>query len=147
MHHISSHHEVMRLFEELSRDNLRTLTGIFGLLAHQPSLANYFEGIGVAHLHLKHDLCASCGESHGQPEFLSDSKEAAGHTHEPVVPSSRTIEEHAKLLNEYRMVETVVGDMRKFTCRDCGMEYVSLEDRMLRKPDECKGCQHKSAWG
>lgn len=54
-----------------------------------------------------------------------------------------------------KMVEYNVDDLRDedtgaiigFKCLGCGMNYQSLEDRMLRAPDDCHGCQHKSAWG
>lgn len=32
-------------------------------------------------------------------------------------------------------------------CAGCGQVYPSLEDRMLRNPDDCSGCKQKSAWG
>lgn len=34
-----------------------------------------------------------------------------------------------------------------FYCRDCGLTYVSLEDRMLKRPDECHGCFLKASQG
>jgi hypothetical protein len=29
----------------------------------------------------------------------------------------------------------------------CGMTYPSIEDRMLKEPDECSGCRARSRWG
>lgn len=35
----------------------------------------------------------------------------------------------------------------KVVCNGCGLEYVSLADRMLRPPDGCHGCHEKARWG
>lgn len=36
-----------------------------------------------------------------------------------------------------------------YKCRNCGLGYVSIEDRMLRSPGKagCKGCVHKEKFG
>ena len=39
------------------------------------------------------------------------------------------------------------GEIRGFICLNCRTVYPSLEDRMLKAPDDCSGCHQKSAWG
>lgn len=39
------------------------------------------------------------------------------------------------------------GQILGFICLNCGMKYGSLDDRMLKAPDDCSGCHQKAAWG
>ena len=58
--------------------------------------------------------------------------------------------EHLAKMNEYNLDDLRDEDsgiILGFICTNCGMRYQSIEDRMLREPDECTGCQQKSAWG
>lgn len=34
-----------------------------------------------------------------------------------------------------------------FICKNCGMKYPSVRDRMLHEPDDCSGCIQKAKWG
>ncbi len=34
-----------------------------------------------------------------------------------------------------------------FVCKNCGQRYPSLQDRILKAPDDCSGCHSKSRWG
>lgn len=34
-----------------------------------------------------------------------------------------------------------------FVCLGCEHRYQTIEDRMLKQPDDCHGCHNKSAWG
>lgn len=51
-------------------------------------------------------------------------------------------------MDEYRL-DFIEFQWPKVLCKGCGMEYVSLEDRMLKAPgiEGCTGCSHKGAWG
>jgi len=51
----------------------------------------------------------------------------------------------AYYLDDVRSKET--GELLGFSCLRCGKPYQSIEDRMLRSPDDCDGCHTKSAWG
>ncbi len=46
-------------------------------------------------------------------------------------------------------VQLIPQSFPKVACGRCGKEYVTLQDRILRKPgiDGCDGCQQKEAWG
>lgn len=35
----------------------------------------------------------------------------------------------------------------QLACKDCDYPYPSLADRMLKPPDDCPGCLHRSKWG
>jgi hypothetical protein len=32
-------------------------------------------------------------------------------------------------------------------CKDCGSLYQSLDDRIVKAPDDCWGCIEKAKWG
>lgn len=57
--------------------------------------------------------------------------------------------------NRLDMVQYNLDDLRDtdthellgFICKNCGLRYRSIEDRMLRAPDACHGCYLKSAHG
>lgn len=49
------------------------------------------------------------------------------------------------LLREYNVAFEIDGHTVK--CLGCGMQYVSLRDRMIKEPDDCHGCHLKSANG
>jgi hypothetical protein len=61
-------------------------------------------------------------------------------------------DEQERLIKEYNLddayeVNTDPPKFLGFICRGCGIVYVSLEDRMLRRPDECHGCFLKAKFG
>lgn len=53
-------------------------------------------------------------------------------------------------MNEYfldDLRDEDTGAILGFICVKCGMKYPSIEDRKLKRPDECSGCFQKSMWG
>jgi hypothetical protein len=52
-------------------------------------------------------------------------------------------------MEEIFQVDHADDGSRTVRCRRCLTEYVSLEDRMIRLPDEtgCQGCVQKTKWG
>lgn len=152
-------HDVQRLFDELSVDHLVTLR----MLLHQiasgglESYAAYLEGIAAATLHVKHNRCAGCGKDHNE-ELLAPSEKVD--TTEPRVEpgdelmvtddENLSVEENYKRnLKLFRVAhpEDLPGMGGPVVCVDCSYGYPSLEDRMLRSPDDCPGCHNKAKWG
>lgn len=159
MHHESSHLEIMRLFDELSKDGLRTLTQIFTLLGRaDPGLVHYFEGLGVAHMTLKFGVCVSCGEDHDAQLNADNAPTTAGSfaDTEKQAPADQDAMSQAvsyaltasnleALFKEYNVQPT--QQYPQVACGNCGQPYSSLEDRMLKKPGDCSGCHQKAKWG
>lgn len=144
-------HDLMRLFDELSKEGLRTLTGIFGLLAasQDEKLAHYFEGIGVAYLKIKHNICVACGESHDLILSTEDEQIDPQPVQNDVDKSESSIAEelalYEKNIEEYNLRSDQVT--HELVCKNCGKGYPSLEDRMRRPVDGCQGCHEKAKWG
>lgn len=128
----SRRHDIQRLFDELSKDQLLTLRQVFSDVSTELSgrYASYLEGCLSAILHYKHNICAGCGENH-EEKFVAQAVENE--------------EEHnLELYNLVRIPgETWVA------CKNCGQAYPSIQDRMLNPPgpEGCEGCIHKAKWG
>lgn len=52
----------------------------------------------------------------------------------------------AALMAQYNVKQKEPGKP-EVICQGCGLEYVSLADRMVKRPDDCHGCQEKARWG
>lgn len=71
-------------------------------------------------------------------------------TSEPELPPSDECEKISSDMERYGVApsgEGCGGTDSPVTCVHCGLEYVSLADRMLRGPSSCHGCQEKARWG
>lgn len=49
------------------------------------------------------------------------------------------------LLEDYNLAPS--GREGRFVCIGCGLEYVTLEDRMLRPAHVCAGCMQRAGQG
>jgi hypothetical protein len=141
---VTSHHDIQRMLEELSLEHLLVFHGIFHHLASEGNHKSaYLEGLAVGVLRFKHNICGACGRNHD--EDLQEQME----------PSENKIKEALDRINETSDEDiqnalkwkVSFGTSGKVRCNNCGMEYQSLADRMLRSPDDCSGCHQKSAWG
>lgn len=48
-------------------------------------------------------------------------------------------------MDDYRL--TFNEDTERFYCSDCGYMYPTIEDRMLKAPDDCPGCHQRAGQG
>lgn len=98
-------------------------------------------------------LCPSCGRNHAAEEHANFLGDEGNVNNDGEVSNSEgneagdswdvdTTDNHNMI--EYRLT---INEDGKLVCKDCGHPYVSLEDRMLRDPDECAGCQMKAKFG
>jgi hypothetical protein len=61
-------------------------------------------------------------------------------------PTEPQGEAREALLKKYNVLDNPI--FPKVSCaKGCGTTWISLADRMRRAPDECGGCQQRSAWG
>lgn len=140
----SARHRVMNFIHSLSSDDLETF-GIMTSMFADPEMghviANQYLGLVSTVQHFKFSRCV-CGADHGDPTL------AAAHDTERLEAelANNVVLAHNSdpVMIEYRL--EMRAD-RKFYCKGCGHQYVSLEDRMLRRPDDCSGCHMKSMHG
>ena len=163
---IAHGHEVHTFINELNENQLDTLRGILMNYWDRPTAA-FLIGNIAAILVQKFGRCPVCGEKHDEAlhQMMDDEKDLesdvpdeqlytqfSGTKAEPMSDNkwatftrllpSEVLED----LHEYNMT-LIPGVWPMIRCRGCGLEYVSLEDRKLRKKDECHGCQEKSKFG
>lgn len=158
-------HDVERFFAELSIDQLVTLRMIFhGITAQGDGrVAAYYEGRVAGMLAGKYDVCTGCGRNHDAEALEVLAKEHKAESEPTVLPAED--EGQGKLFDERVFAPTYIENLRKYHVEPvepqsrvvkcmgitgngpCGMTWPSLDDRMLREPDECDGCFQKQRWG
>lgn len=130
-------HDFQRLFAEMTPEHLRSIMLIFRYIASEGSVpASYFEGLASGSLMYKHNICCSC--------FVNHEEELQEHLVE-ANPEESADPSREGLLKTYRLEPSLSTDL--LICTGCGMSYQSLEDRMLKPPDNCSGCHEKARWG
>lgn len=141
MGHQAFYHDMLDFLQKQTDEDMVTLSSLVRLSAtNSDQLAGIIEGIMVSR-----GFCPACGKRHD--ESIDQILEEA----EPKVTSEVQYlpPDRQALLEEYNVTDND-DDPKvdpKVVCLGCGMEYQSLEDRMLRKPNACHGCQHKAKWG
>jgi len=140
----SMRYDIQRLFDELTEEQLTTVGFIFhGIVAdNDPCIAAYYEGVVNQTIALKFGQALLAAEPH--PEVLD------AHNQPSLFADARLTDEDIKNMKLYNLddlrdeeTEALIG----FICKGCGMQYVSIQDRMLRAADTCGGCIQKAKWG
>lgn len=163
MHHQDSIHAVKQFLDELNENQLEVLDLILTQSIQTEGMAGqHVRGQIRQILQIKYDICA-CGESHNPDEILREDRgptipnQDTTHKGKPIqdvelsddlTDESLTQEEYLEVCEKFN-VRPKANGTPKVICNGCETEYVSLEDRMRRKPgiDGCSACQQKSAWG
>lgn len=170
----SYRHDATRFLTELSEDQLVTFRNMMHNLVFEESgkLAAYYEGMAGAFANLRFNICPSCGVNHDKEaagfhsedqsnlarETIGEYQDAASKqtdNAQSMLPSFDLSEEDLQHMKKYHLDDVRDADNHQiiaFRCTGvnnipCGMTYPSIEDRMLREPDECSGCQTKAMWG
>jgi hypothetical protein len=134
------HNSVYHLFDELKPDQLVTLNKMLHIIASgsRSMLAAFYEGQVQSVLKYKHNVCPVHGVDHSQ-DALEDLQKA---------DTPLEIDREAAMI-EYGIESFVNPDtnLPMFRCINCKQGYPSLEDRMMKDPDDCPGCHQKAMWG
>lgn len=159
-------HEVRDFIIGLNADQRRTLTGIINVVSQAPGSAPFYVGIISTIQDFKDNICFACGKNHDDMvgELLESAikPEVANHPSmfkAAAKPPSK--EEVIQRINEAKdkVAEPDEGpSMEQYNlhlvkgrllCKNCGTEYVSVEDRALRPEGikGCDGCIQKEKWG
>lgn len=165
----SFRHNSQRLFEELDEVQLTTLRDMFhGIsMSAESIMAAYYEGMASQLLKDKFNICQSCGVNHDKEDLtpsdllLKQSTESIawpspGSDEQPVLPLFEEMSDGQKeMMAKYHLDDLrddESGALLGFVCtgvtgKPCGMTYPTIEDRMLKAPDDCPGCQVRAAHG
>lgn len=166
MHVQDYKHSLQRFLDSLNEDQMDTFRMILlgGIQTEGDSL-HYLIGMCDQIGKAKFNFCL-CGEKHDPNDLLGDEEdEAKSPTPEELTanhaaglgepswiesdgPDLTDHDTYVMYCEQYNVVAGGMGNGKVF-CNGCGAEYVSLEDRMLRKPgvEGCGGCQHKEKFG
>lgn len=141
----SSHHDVQRLFGELSVEHLKLVIGILAHLGGSGSpQAAYLQGLASGALYYKHNICSGCGRDHDKE--AEEELQPKTKVEESLDRMNGLSDEDINNAHRYN-VSFLAGRGGVVRCNGCLIEYPSLADRMLKAPDNCSGCHQKSAWG
>lgn len=150
MHDETNAHAIKHFLESLNEEQLVTLRRILAMISQREDFGPYYTGLITAQLNSKFGICIACSQKHDeQLEKLvetSDKKKTVVSQLSWTEFVASADEELLDKAAEYN-VELSFKIWPKVRCRKCGTEFASLEDRFLRKPDECAGCIQKEKWG
>lgn len=130
----------------------------------EPVASAFFTGVVSGVIQFKHGKCPACGgeHAHGANHKIVTSSDTPGDVHfggQQVVTVddmlSPETEEGRAAMEAYNLDDVRLGDEENpgpiigYQCKNCGVNYVSIEDRMLRAPgpEGCSGCIQKTKFG
>lgn len=167
-HEVASH-EINRLLSELSIEQLRALDFLLIGIANagEPGrIASYMAGRSTQMLETRFNICAACNKDHAA-ELLKS--EPVADDIPPHIEARRRMEaneivftaqgskepmtpDEVVLMMEYNLDDARDGETNAllwFVCTNCGMQYQSIQDRMLKPSgiEGCSGCIQKTKWG
>lgn len=160
-------HDLTRLFDELSSDQLIIMRRLLGLISTAPDgraqgIASHFDGLASGLLAFKFKVCAACGFNH-ETQFLEDLNSGTLNPNGTEIPGQMELpdkqdideDEIVNICKKYGV--SPIADQSivplniemPVRCDNCGQDYPSLSDRCLRPTgiEGCPGCQHKAKWG
>jgi hypothetical protein len=146
--------EVDRFLEEVPIEQLLTVRTIIRTVSQSAVALGFFDGVIYTRLR-REGRCTSCGgPDHDHAEFermlLESRNEEEPESSEALIDGTHFTAEQHRLMAEYNLDDLRDEDTHEllgFVCLNCGMRYQSIEDRMLKPPDECSGCFRKAGHG
>lgn len=148
MGHQAFYHEMLGFLQKQTDEDMLTLASLVRVATNNgEQLTGIIEGIMASR-----GFCFACGKRHD--ESIDQILDEAEPKREPTGPGNSIVSIDqpvsvvafdASTMNEYNVEP--FGELSKVRCKGCGMIYESMEDRMLRRPSACHGCQHKAKWG
>lgn len=168
-------HDIGRLFDELSEDQLRAVTYILDGISSSSDptkISGYLSGRATQAMQHRFKICAACNRNHEEellnpppPEPVPDDKpetpphvearrklEANEVMFTPIGSQAAIIGDELALMHQYQLDDArdaATGKLLYFVCTGCEMQYQSIQDRMLKEPgvEGCSGCVQKAKWG
>lgn len=146
MESIDRAHRVESFVYGQDKDGLYALSILLSQLIGNKMGVVYWQGQVDGLLQDRHNVCAIHGVDHDAEALASIAGEGSTVADDSkVVTAGAVTGELMELMVEYRVSfnETV----EKFYCDDCGYMYPTIEDRMMKAPDDCPGCHLKASQG
>lgn len=174
--HVRVAHEIEQFLESLDEQQISAFKTVVGAAIDAPAYGHEVIGRLIQLRTSKFGYCVGCGKNHEQelqkmmtemeggvsgvePELNEKIREHLDNT-PPVVYDPRDAynkpvksgpSPKMQLLEEYGLNIITQNDPHEifFACKNCGLRYPSLEDRMLKEPGigGCDGCINKTKFG
>lgn len=154
---------IKSLILEASLEHLVTIRGLIQAISRDDTgrTGAFFDGLVTYHLELVHKVCAKCGGNHEEDLFDHQSTQEKPFSQEKwdkleTAVTKVETESSDEITTEQLMIEYKVepggeiyppGTVICTNRPECSYVWPSLEDRMLRAPDQCPMCTHKAKWG
>ena len=121
---IEQHHRMESFIFTMDKEDLHTFSQLLNVIIDYKRMGPYFQGMADALIRERFKLC---------PEHMVNHDDEA-------------LKEVSSLENmrKYHLIFDEKGVLR---CERCGFRYSSVEDRMLKSPDDCPGCEVKAKFG
>jgi hypothetical protein len=151
-------HSILSFIENLNEDQLDTMSSILLSVGGENGdlLGAQLNGMIRQIVKFRYGRC-QCGKRHESLDGISLDGTAvrpepvvnAGPVEppqpaDPLILLAAASEKEVSLLKQYNLYKHSSG---KLTCVGCGLEYISLRDRMVKEPDDCHGCKLKAGHG
>ena len=118
----------------MDQETLHTFSQLLGLLISEKRMTVYFQGMVDALLRERHKVCPTHNVNHDEESLA----EAAEEVRATVMVDN---------MRKYNLVAAGHDESDGYRCSKCNYFYPSLEDRMLKAPEECPGCEVKAKFG
>jgi len=157
------------LLNELSAEQLIVLKMVIDDCTEDRATPIFMSGQISGIIQFVHGVCHDCGGKHDTEVVhrmvpvdgadIDGMMQHSPHTgDEPVAHQEKLSPETdfgQEMMKKYSLddlrtgTEEEPGPVIGFVCTNCGSNYASIEDRMLRPPgpEGCGGCQQKAKWG
>lgn len=162
MHTEAISHDVFEWVDTLDHEAIGSLGLLVKAAIDSPEYGYQF--LGMLRMHMKHkfNICPVCDKDHdkmyedlagegevepgepipGTPFHMGDAEAFdAGALNIPARPFKET----QSLCAEYGVTVPIVGT--QVFCLNCNQPYMSLDDRMIKRPGDCDGCFQKEKTG
>lgn len=141
-------HSVQQFFDSLDEDSMIVMRDIISECGGSAAAASMFTGIISGVLHQKFKRCFACGKNHDEEiASMAESDKSATPKIKAWPDVVRDLpSEFIAELDVYNL-NMIKDEFPAVMCNNCGMQYPSLEDRKIKAPDECSGCQQKAKFG
>jgi hypothetical protein len=170
------HHGIARFLDSLNEEQLTAQKSLLHVVAANSKgssrvIPAYYEGILIGILSAKYGICIGCENNHEKLMAEQLQRESEQQDQPPVPmdggdpfkPGQKTVDLHigeGGMLSDEQLAnmeqynlddlrDEDTGRLMGFVCLGCGMQYPSIEDRMLKPADKggCSGCVQKEQWG
>lgn len=149
-----SRHRMLNFLEGLDEEGLQCVRGLIQLVNAADETAGFYMGF-TAVLLSKFQYCPICGVKHDDPRDHPEETVKTDVEKERLLQrDTADMPTRTRTITPEETAQMVMYDIKPhkeggYVCTNCGKQYVSIEDRMLRDPGPagCDGCKQTTKWG